>query len=95
MNYPFRAKARSDQPGASGDGGGLAPVRGSEFGKNVGDVPVGRAAADEELGGDLGIGQALTEKAQDFTLAGGQERIGARRLQRKRQAGIAQTRRRN
>ena len=55
----------------------LAPVGDAELTEEVGDVPGGGAAADEEPLGNLRVGQALAEQPQDLPLP--PREIGARR----------------
>src|SRR5204863_6797765 len=49
-------------------GGELGPVRGVEFGEDVREVRLHRAAAHQEAGTDLRIGQALGDEADDVDL---------------------------
>src|SRR5688500_10858691 len=58
----------SDQRVAGGHGGGLAPVGDPELAEHVGDVFAGGVGADEELLGDLRVGEALTEQLQHLPL---------------------------
>jgi hypothetical protein len=65
---------------AGGDGGGFTAVGRSQLGQDVRDVRAGGAGADEQLGGDLWIGQPLTEQPENLSLAAGEgEGIGRRR----------------
>ena len=70
----------SDQPLPGGQGGGFATVAHPQLGQDVGDVAVDGAGTDEQLRGNLRIGQVLAEKSQDFLLAEGEINVGWRRL---------------
>ena len=54
----------------------------AEFHQDVGDVSFGGGVADDEVAGDLGVGQALGEEDQYFELSWCEraERRGRRRL---------------
>ena len=52
-----------------GDGHGLDPVSGPQFGKDVRQVVLHRACADGERFGNLEIGTALDEQDQCFSLS--------------------------
>jgi hypothetical protein len=77
--YPFADMVRSDETDADGHGTGLTAVADAELAENVGNMAIYGAGADEELLRDLGIGQALAEEGQDFSLADRQERAGVTR----------------
>jgi hypothetical protein len=60
------------EPGPECERAGLAPVAHAELGEDVADVELDGAGADEELVGDLLVGEALAEQRQNFALARGQ-----------------------
>src|SRR3954465_9683485 len=77
----------SDQVVPDGQRGGLATVGHSELAEHAGDVTLDRPFAEEEVLGDLGIGQVLAEQDEDVLLAwtedglrydGGGARAGSR-----------------
>jgi hypothetical protein len=51
------------------DRGGLDPVAGVELGQDVGDVDAGGLDANHQLLGDLAVGVAAGDKAEDLGLA--------------------------
>jgi hypothetical protein len=59
----------SDQAVSDSNGRGLTAVGDPELGQEIGDVRASSARADEQPLGDLGIGQALREQAEDLLLA--------------------------
>jgi hypothetical protein len=61
-----------------GGAGGLAAGTDVELGQDGGDVVVDGAHGDHQLVGDLGVGAAVGEEAEDFELAVGEAgRVGA------------------
>ena len=72
--------AESEQAVAGGDGRGLAPVAGAEFGEDAGNVAGGGLAADEEAFRNLDIRQPLAKKREHILLAISEDRrhIGVR-----------------
>src|SRR5215212_10184286 len=63
--------ANSDQRVAGGNGGGLAPVGYPQLAEHVGDVLAGGVRTNEELLGDLRVGQALAEEGKHLPLTPG------------------------
>jgi hypothetical protein len=66
------------QAGLIGEHHRLDPVAELELGQQVGDVALDGGVADEQLGGDLGIGQAPGDELEDLLLAVGEpgDRLG-------------------
>src|SRR3954465_15738231 len=60
----------SDQVVPYGQRGGLATVGHAELAEHAGDVTLDRAWTEEEVLGDLGIGQVLAEQNEDVLPAG-------------------------
>ena len=71
---PARPAVRGpvEEPEPVGQGGGLAAAGDAQLGQDVGDVDARRLRGDEELLGDLAVGAAGRDQAQDVLLAGGQ-----------------------
>ena len=76
--------SRFDEPALVGEDDGLDAVAQVELGEDAGDVRLHRRLADEQLGGDLGVGQPAGEQPQDLELARAQlgQRRGGRAGQR-------------
>src|SRR4051812_47021434 len=79
-------RTRSDERVAGGDGGRFASIGRPELAENVADVVAGGLAADEELVGDLRIGQPLTEECENLSFAPGE--IDWRRRQPRTRNGL-------
>jgi hypothetical protein len=62
-------KVALDEASASCGGGRLAAILDTELGDDVGHVAFDRTRADEEVLRDLGIGQALAKKLENFMFA--------------------------
>src|SRR5688572_5322615 len=75
-----RGIEKSDQPLPGRQGGGFATVAHPQLAQDVGDVIVDGAGTDEQVRGNLRIGQVLAEESQDFLLAEGEINAGWRRL---------------
>ena len=58
-----------DDAGGEGGGGGGSPGADAELRQNLGDVVLDGADADEEGGGDLGVGLPRRQEDKDFALA--------------------------
>src|SRR5262249_26777685 len=58
--------SRSAGSPARSDGGGLDAALQAELPQNVGDVHARRLGADEQLGSDLGVGQAPANQLQNL-----------------------------
>src|SRR4029450_9222895 len=64
--------AGADQAGLVGEHDQLGPVAGAELAHGPADVGLGRCRADDQLGGDLVVGQAGRDQAHDLALAVGE-----------------------
>jgi hypothetical protein len=73
---------------AVGVAGGLGAVAGADLGEHVVDVAFYRCLADEQVLGDLGVGQAGRDQGEDLGLAGG-EAVGEGRRRGMRLGGLA------
>ena len=71
----FRARG-SDETETDGSGGGFAAAANGEFGQNAAYMMSGRSRTDIEVGGDLGVGQALAEQPQHLPFPPRQARFG-------------------
>src|SRR4051812_25751792 len=67
----------ADQPALPGPGGDLDPVLHVELGLHAAQVGLDRADRDEQLGGDLQVGQALRDQLHHLELARGQAGVVA------------------
>ena len=61
-----------DDAGFVGEHDGLDAVAEAEFHQHSGDVGLHRCFADDEFGGDLGVGKSSGDEPEDVELAGGQ-----------------------
>jgi hypothetical protein len=80
--------ARLDDAGLVGQDDGLDPVAQAELGEQVADVGFHGGVADEEVGGDLGVGEAAGEPQQDVVFPGGQRCQPGRCEQRVARGGV-------
>ena len=76
---PGAARPRpAEEPVFVGEDDRLNPVTQAELGEQAGHVGLDGGWLDDELGGDLGVGQAARQQAQHVVLAGGQPGQGRR-----------------
>src|SRR5436190_14852613 len=70
------AAPSADEAALVGSDDGLDAVPGAELGQHVAYVGLDGLHAEEQLGGDLGVGPALRDEPQDPGFAVGEVRLG-------------------
>jgi hypothetical protein len=79
--------AGDDEAALIGDDHQLGPVPGVELGEDPRHVRLAGQRADEQPGGDLGVGQAASDQREDLQLPRG-ERVRERELGRRGLIGV-------